>query len=70
MGRALAWTSGCAVGTGSKQTVKLYKEHVLINKAPEDYASHKARSSGLGKIQSWPSRDNRERGGERFRDRD
>ena len=41
VGRALAWTSGCAVGTGSKQRVKLFKEYVLINKAPEDYASHK-----------------------------
>ena len=59
------------MGTGSKQRVKLFKEYVLINKAPEDYASHKARSSGLGKILSWPSRDKSGRGGgERFRDRD
>ena len=50
MGRALAWTSGCAVGTGSKQRVKLFKEYVLINKAPEDYASHKPGALDLARF--------------------
>ena len=50
MGRALAWTSGCAVGTGSKQRVKLFKEYVLINKAPEDYTSHKPGALDLARF--------------------
>ena len=38
------------MGTGSKQTVKLYKEYVLINKAPEDYASHKPGALDLARF--------------------
>ena len=38
------------MGTGSKQRVKLFKEYVLINKAPEDYTSHKPGALDLARF--------------------